>query len=373
MKKTVKIVKIVLLALLPLGILLLILARSVPGFAEGYASTVYRVWSRAVNFLVSWFPFSLAEILLYLAVAAALFFFIFFWVRLFRSKGKRLRVVGNFFWNLGCALGVLVFFFAVNGGVNYQRETFAAVSGLPVEPSSKEELIALCEDLLEQVNSQRELVEEDENGVMKSGFASQWELAREVSRSFDRLESQYPTLTAGYGPPKSVLASRGMSYLDITGIFFPYTFEANVNTDAPAYSIPGTMGHELGHLRGYMREDEANFLGYLCCQASDYPELRYSGAMLAFVHATNQLYRQDREAAEKIFGRMSGGVSRDLAFNSAYWKQFEGPVAEVSTQVNHTYLQANDQEDGVQSYGRMVDLLLAEQRQESGSQQRIPQ
>ena len=113
--------------------------------------------------------------------------------------------------------------------------------------------------MLEDVNRERRLVREDENGVMKLSFESDRELAETVRQAYDGLESQYPTLRSGYGPPKAVLASRGMSYLDITGVFFAYTFEANVNVDVPDYSIPATMGHELSHLRGYMREDEANF------------------------------------------------------------------------------------------------------------------
>ena len=55
---------------------------------------------------------------------------------------------------------------------------------------------------------------------------------------------------------------------------------------------------------------------------------------------------------------------RDLARDSAFWKQFDGKVAEVSGQVNDVYLKVNKQEDGVKSYGRMVDLLLARFREE---------
>ena len=358
-----KILKILMLCLIPLGILLLLLAQTVPGFAEGYAVIVYPVWSRGVNFITSLLPFSLAEFLVYLAVLAALFFLIRFIVRLIAGRERRGKLLKGFAVNTGCVLGVLLFFFAANCGINYHRDTFAQVSGLPVEPSSEEELIDLCKTLLENVNRERQLVREDENGVMKLSFGSDQELAEAVKQAYDGLESQYPTLKSGYGPPKGVLASRGMSYFDITGVFFPYTFEANVNVDVPDYSIPATMGHELSHLRGYMREDEANFLGYLCCRESGHPDLRYSAAMLAFTQATNQLYRQDPEAAQEIFDGMDEGVRRDRAYHSAYWEQFEGQLSEVSRTVNNTYLQANRQEDGVQSYGRMVDLLLAEQRQ----------
>jgi hypothetical protein len=52
-----------------------------------------------------------------------------------------------------------------------------------------------------------------------------------------------------------------------------------------------------------------------------------------------------------------------MAADSAFWKQFDGKVAEVSNKVNDTYLKVNKQEDGVKSYGRMVDLLLAQHRE----------
>jgi hypothetical protein len=57
-------------------------------------------------------------------------------------------------------------------------------------------------------------------------------------------------------------------------------------------------------------------------------------------------------------------MMRDLRANNEYWDQFENKkAAEVANKVNDTYLKANEQEDGVQSYGRVVDLLLAEYRQ----------
>ncbi len=42
-----------------------------------------------------------------------------------------------------------------------------------------------------------------------------------------------------------------------------------------------------------------------------------------------------------------------------YWKNFDTKVAKISNNINDAYLKANNQDDGVKSYGRMVDLLLA--------------
>ena len=57
-------------------------------------------------------------------------------------------------------------------------------------------------------------------------------------------------------------------------------------------------------------------------------------------------------------------MERDLAQRAEHWAKYEGPVQDVSNAANDTYLKANNQSDGMRSYGRMVDLLLAEQRAE---------
>ena len=42
--------------------------------------------------------------------------------------------------------------------------------------------------------------------------------------------------------------------------------------------------------------------------------------------------------------------------------EYDLSAKEVSDKVNDTYLKLNDQQDGVRSYGKMVDLLLAYRR-----------
>ena len=150
-----------------------------------------------------------------------------------------------------------------------------------------------------------------------------------------------------------------MSYIQLTGVIFPYISEPNINVHHPAYGISSTMCHELSHICGFMREDEANFIAYLACYNSDNTELRYSGAMMGLIHATNRLYRYDPNAWQEIYTLLPEGVLRDLAANSRYWKKYETPVGETADRWNDAYLKANDQTDGVQSYGRMVDLLIA--------------
>ncbi len=351
-----------LLLFFPLGFGLYTLAAAFPDFAEWYALYPYHWISWGINWLTGLAPVSVAEILLYLLVVALLLWLIIGIFRLVKNRGNRLRRLTRQISFFLCGVSVVYFLFVLFCGINYSRVTFSESSGLPVQDSSVEELYELNVSLAEEVSSLRAQLHEDENGVMKSGFSSLEEKAEQARISYDTLQSQYSTLFAGYSSPKPVLASRLMSWCDITGIFIPFTFEANVNVDVPQYSQPATMCHELSHLRGYMREDEANFIAYLACRNSENTEFRYSGAMLAFLYANNALYSADRELGQAVYSSLYEGVQRDFSYNSAYWKQFEGPVSELSNTVNDSYLKANRQEDGVKSYGRMVDLLLADYR-----------
>lgn len=149
-------------------------------------------------------------------------------------------------------------------------------------------------------------------------------------------------------------------------MYFPFTVESNINTDGPFFTVPATMGHELAHQCRLMREDEANFIGYLACKDADDPLTRYSGYSLAYDYALSALIRTDRDAAVAVNDRLSDAVRADRRARSDYLKQFEGPVAEASNAANNAYLEANQQQDGTKSYGRMVDLLLAEARAEQG-------
>ncbi len=127
-------------------------------------------------------------------------------------------------------------------------------------------------------------------------------------------------------------------------------------------SVAYTAAHEAAHQRGLAREDEANFSSYLVLSNTDDVYLKYSGTILALIHSMNALYKYDADEYTRLRNMYNDRLKADLRANSEFWQQYEGKVAETATEVNNTYLEHNDQEDGVQSYGRMVDLLLAYRR-----------
>jgi hypothetical protein len=298
-------------------------------------------------------------------------FFIRFIYRLFIKIYKKQGGIGYHLTrgivNLGCTLSVILFMYVLLAGVNYYRYSFAYYSGLEIKDSSVNELYELSLNLAEEAKELREQLilngTVDENGILLVNQGD-WQVVSDIAKeSFEKLSGKYPVLGGKYSAPKPVFFSTFMSRMEITGIFWPFTAEANINIAASEYSIPATMGHELAHLRGFMREDEANFIAYLVCKESDSIEFKYSGTMLALSYASNQLYKQDPDLYQLVRGTYNEGMMLDLRAEYYYWRQFEDTViSTVSNTMNDNYLKANNQNDGVKSYGRMVDLLLAEYR-----------
>ena len=355
MKKALHLKRIWLLLLLPVCLALLFFAKRDPDFAQWIATGPYLIYARILSTLTRWLPFSLMEILILLLCVFVPVFLIVSVVQLIRKK----RGFWKFFLNLFCVLSIVFAMFTFGCGTNYYRYTFAQRSGLELRESTDQELAALCRALAQELNEIRPRLSEDGSGVMSTDLIGYRALADRASRDVSALGAQYPEFESDLGAPKPVLLSRAMSYTNTSGVFSAFTMEANVNTDMPDYLLPATMCHELSHLHGYMREDEANFIAYLACRESESPEFRYSGLMLAFLYSNNALFSSNRDLGRECYSMLCEGVRRDFAANSAYWKQFEGKVAEVSQKINDAYLKANDQADGTKSYGRMVDLLLA--------------
>jgi len=284
-------------------------------------------------------------------------FMIFRLIRKLQKSEKKCSTLLSFAQKLGWTLSILYLAFMLLLGINYTRLPLANDMGLTVQPRASADLEEVCYLLLEHVNTLRESrVEKDGVMVLQNGIPN---ALKTGYKGYDAVEEVYPVLVGPSVRAKGVLISHFWSYTGITGMYFPFYLEANVNIDIPEYAIPNTIMHELAHLRGIAREDDAEFAAFVTGINHPDKDFKYSSYLNAFIHASNSLYSVDKEAYTELSKQISEPVIKDLRAGNAYWKQFEGPVREVSTSVNNAYLQSNLQKDGVQSYGKVVDLLLA--------------
>ena len=309
---------------------------------------------RAMSLASAKLPFSLAELLLGLAALALIVYIIFSIKRLIFEK-HRLKQVYIILITLASA-GLAVYAgFCLLWGVYYYGDDFAEQSGLKNEPVSVEELETVTAWFARLCNEYAGQVRRDENGVCAADRA---EVLRRSHEVYAEAEKRFPCMEGPAIRAKGIFFSRLMSYTDFTGFFFPFTAEANVNTDFPPALFAATEAHELAHQRGVAKEQEANFCAVMASLLYGDPVYCYSACLLAYIHLGNALHGADRAAWEEIRSTLSEPVLRDLAAERAYWKQFETSVQTVSNTVYEGFLHSYDQELGLRSYGACVDLLV---------------
>lgn len=344
--------------MLALGLGVVAASRLSVEFADWFGFNVYPVFSGIGSHFCGLFPFSLAEFF----VAAAILGFIAGIVCLIkyikRRRGHRVKAFFNGFSWYGLIASALFMLLSFNCLAGYNRTPFSYYSGLTLTKYTAEELKGLTLHLIEGANNAVSEVRLDSEGrpIKPDNFNS---LACEA---MENLGERYEVLKGYYPQPKAVICSNVMSSFNLAGIYFPITVEANYNRAMPVSSQGFTACHELSHLTGFIREDEANYIAYAACRESSDPYFRYSGYLSALTYALNAYYAEaDREEYYEVIALIDPVIIAEYACRSDYWAPYQKKVTyKVSSAVNDVYLKANNQTDGTKSYGRIVDLMIAE-------------
>ena len=183
-----------------------------------------------------------------------------------------------------------------------------------------------------------------------------------------RLGEQFPNLSGYYPRPKEFALSGFYSQQYIMGYYFPFSMEANYNSQMYITNTPTTMCHELSHLKGFILEDEANFIGYLACVDSEDLLFQYS-AYLSVIGYLNRDFKEALGENQEIYlehPQVSDQVKADRFFlTQETWQKVEEKavlptevVRQASDTLLDTTLTLNGVEDGTISYSRVVKLLL---------------
>ena len=341
-----------------LSLILVLSSRNINGFAEWYAKNIYPYFLNTFSRVFSGWNFSFFELGILLSFLMIGFFLLkgIWIITLKKSYGKA------YFYSsiryLICLIAGLVLIYTLTCAINYQREDIGTVMNLPDEKPSKEKLEKLSEILVQDLTS----LTNDKNWEYSSLTADDFAyIETEAVNSMKQLGKQESSLAGYYPRPKRIYFSETLSKLGIEGIYSPFTMEANYNTKMTPFLIPYTISHELAHLKGYMKEDDAGFIAYLACKRSPSKLFQYSGAF----HALNfTLSALKSEVSTEEFNFFYQKLPQKIRIQLSYIKEqnMDQPSSLLSIRqsCNNLYLKANAQSEGENSYDRMVDLLLAE-------------
>lgn len=340
---------------IPLALVILFhLLKGSQGVMSVWVWSVMAPLEQALGRLWSLFPFSAAEVLTLLFLAGCLVWLVRAVVLVCRQKAplpflRRLLALASVWLWLWAGLCWL-------WNAAYYVPSFAQRENLSAVPCSVEKLAAVTEYFACQAAALAPQVPRDSEGHFAADPSDCFARGPEIYRNIVR---EFPSLDAKTVKAKPLLLSRLQSILGFTGIYFPFTGEANVNVDAPACLLPATIAHEMSHQRMVASELEANFVGIAACVSCDDVVFQYSGYLMGLIQLCNALYPADDAAwyaiAEEYFNRE---LSVDWRDNSEYWRALESPVEDKAQDIYDGFLKGNDQELGIRSYGACVDLLV---------------
>lgn len=384
--------RILFISLVAAVVLLNITAWNSAAFCDWYIAHIFPIWVNTYGRLTGLFPFSVGEWLIVagLVLVAAALLLLLPWVTvevLGVVRARRFRRFARgyyrfFAWTLLAVCLVMT----LNCFILYHASTFSERyfgiedgAGASKGEYTLEELIQVYNMVAEQCLLLSEEIERDENGrALYTGSVGRngekLDMADKARQLVRALGGIYGQLDGYYPRPKALLFSDFMCQQYMCGYYFPFSMEANYNDVMYILNIPATMCHELAHLRGFIYEDEANFIAYLACVESDDIFFQYAGYLSVLTYLYNDLYRA-YQADPEAYARAAEAVNpvdvtkqvwEDSTFvTEEEWERINGKalidteiVDQAADVFIDTNLKVNGISDGSVSYSRVVRLLL---------------
>ncbi|MBO4950092.1 MAG: DUF3810 domain-containing protein [Clostridia bacterium] len=321
-------------------------------FSEMYCRTFSAGMRNILSAITGIFNFSVAEMLLFVLPIGFVVFEIYLTVRK-RFSFKKMFVT------LLTAVFIAFFLFVNTFGVCYFRKPVEENMGFDIKEFSDSELMDSALFIKQRLENFLDGTVFLEDGSSKNPY--NWsELNSKLIKGFDRLKKDYPFISYISSPAKKIYMSPVMTYTHISGIFMPFTAEANVNTNYPEYVVAFSTAHEMAHQRGVAGEDEANFIAFLACLSSGDSYLSYSALLSMYDYYLDEAYKTDKEMYIELLSVTDKRVLGEMYAYSVFFDKYRDSAASrVADVVNDSYIKTMGDKVGVESYGRVVELCTS--------------
>ncbi|MEO1011716.1 MAG: DUF3810 domain-containing protein [Bacteroidota bacterium] len=314
-----------------------------------YSEGIYPFISCFFRALLGWIPFSVGDLLyfsLFLLGAGYLY-----------SKRRRIKMAPlSLFRDLIMILAVAYFTFHLLWGLNYYRQPITQKMGLS-DTHTQKELVMVTRRFVQKTNRLQFAITQDTAECVNVPY-SRREIFEKTVQGYKKLGKQLPFLDYNRKSIKKSLFSTALSYMGYGGYLNPFTQEAQVNGRLPKFRFPVVAGHEIGHQIGYSAEDETNLIGYLVTANSDDPYFQYTAAAYALGYCLSEIKRRDETLFTELYDQLNPGVQKNYREMSDFWKRYENPMEPIFKGIYDSFLKANNQEEGIQSYNSVVSLLV---------------
>ena len=343
--------KLYLTILLPIQILLIKIISFFPEVVEQwYSNGVYRYISKAFRYALGWIPFSFGDISYAILIILL--------IRYIITKVLKRRVLWKtVLLDVGATLSIVYATFHLLWGINYYRLPLHQVLEIN-DQYTQEELIAVSKKLITRANALHLQLEQDDSLAIQIPYDKD-EIFKKTIPAYDQLDNLFPELKYKPRSIKISLLTLPLTYMGFSGYLNPVTNEAQVNGLILDYKAPTTSCHEVAHQLGFAKENEANFIAALTTMNYDDPYFQYSGVTFALRFCLNDLYfRDEQKAICMIEEDLRPGIRSNYQEVNDFWLSYENPLEPFFKSTYDSYLKANNQPDGMETYSYVVALLV---------------
>lgn len=321
-----------------------------PGFIERYYSNgIYPYISKIFRFTLGWIPFSFGDFVYAFAII-----YILRWLYINR---KRLRKdTKNWLLDVFSALSIIYLAFHLFWGLNYYRLPLYKDLGLKSEYTTKQ-LVEVTKKLIVESNKIHSEIIKNDTLPIDIPY-SKTEILKMVPLGYNQLQKEFPHLKYHPRSIKTSLFSLPLTYMGFSGYLNPLTGESQVDGMIPTYIFPTTASHEIAHQLGYAAENEANFIGCLAAINHEDTYFQYSGYTFALRVCLNEIYRRDEALFDSILETVNKGILKNYEEMRVFWDDYENPLEPLFKMTYSSYLKANKQDKGMESYSYVVALLV---------------
>ncbi len=342
--------KLFLTVLLPIQIIGIQILSLFPNLIEKvYSNGIYTYTSKILRYAFGWIPFSFGDIL-YLVLIVMLLRFIF------RSIFKRKNTWKVVLLDVGATISVIYASFHIFWGINYYRLPLHEILGIKDE-YTEEELIHVSQKLIVQANILHQKLEPIDSLPIEIPY-SKTEVFDKTIPAYKQSSEILPFLSYHPKSIKKSLLSLPLTYMGFSGYLNPITNESQVNSLILNYKAPTTSCHEQAHQLGFAKENEANFIAALVTMNYDDLYFKYSGTTFALKFCLNDLYIRNEEKAICLIEELRPGIRENYRKVNEFWDSYENPIEPIFKSTYDSYLKANNQPDGIETYSYVVALLV---------------
>jgi len=275
--------------------------------------------------------------------------------RSWRRETRLYNVVKVFFLQILWAMGILVPIFLAFWGLNYQRLPLAESLGFDRAPTRAGELESIGLQIVNGVNSNYDLAR---GSAERPAPPARDAIYKVIEQAFQSETLLGDANRGALSDPKPLRLSRLTSWAGVSGFYIPFTGEVTFNANVPAFDLPMVIAHHKAHQRGYAKEDEANFIGYVVCINSTEPYVRYSGYLYG-LKVLEVLSKGNVDRYNDLLSRVNDGPRTDLRARSEFWEGTKSPtLSAISRRIFSAYLRVNRVHGGVKNFDEDVPLII---------------